>query len=238
MSAPQIDVVVVVVPVHDEEALLGRCLAALEGAVATAREAGIRCVVRVVLDDCSDGSAAIAARHAVEAVAISEACVGAARAAGIHSALDALADVDRGRVWIANTDADSAVPPNWVAHQVHLANTGADVVLGTVRADPADLSNELAALRQSEYMPGVASGNVHAANLGLRATTYVDAEGFADIAEHEDIDLVSRCRAIGAVVTPSDGAEVLTSGRLVGRTPGGYAGFLRQQQAQARQLHA
>lgn len=235
MSDPQIDVVIVVIPVHDEEALLGRCLTALEGAIATARCAGIDCVVRVVLDDCADGSAAIAERHAVHTVAISAACVGVARAAGIHSALDALPEVDRDRIWITNTDADSAVPPNWIVHQVGLANAGADVVVGTVRADPADLSAELAALRRREYVPGTRGGNVHGASLGLRAAAYLAVDGFAALAEHEDIDIVARCRERGFAVMPSDGAEVLTSGRLVGRTPGGYAGFLRDQ---ARQLRA
>lgn len=229
-----VDTVVVVVPVHNEEQLLARCLSALAVAVDVARAAGIRSIVRVVLDNCTDASASIAADHAFDTIAIDDACVGVARAAGIHSALRAVSSVDRARLWIANTDADSAVPPNWIEHQVALAERGTDVFVGTVRADPADLSAELAALRQREYVPGVPSGNVHGASLGLRASTYGAAGGFAEIAEHEDVGIVARCRAMGAVVTPSDGAEVLTSGRLVGRTPGGYAGFLRAQTEQLR----
>lgn len=234
MSVPHIDAVVVVVPVHNEEQLLGRCLTALAGAVETARAAGIRSVVRVVLDDCTDASASLAADNSVDTVTIDSGCVGAARAAGIRSALSAVPDADRGRLWIANTDADSAVPPNWITHQVALAERGADVFVGTVRADPADLSAELAALRHREYVPGAQSGNVHGASLGLRASAYGAAGGFAEVAEHEDVGIVARCRALGAVVTASDGAEVLTSGRLVGRTPGGYAGFLSAQASQLR----
>jgi hypothetical protein len=76
-------------------------------------------------------------------------------------------------------------------------------------------------------VPGEANGHVHGANLGVRASVYRSAGGFADLAEHEDIDLVARCRALGATTVASARADVLTSGRQVGRTPGGYAGYLR-----------
>ena len=46
-----------------------------------------------------------------------------------------------------------------------------------------------------------------------------------------DVDLVARCRNHGAVIVASDEAEVITSGRRAGRTPGGYAGYLMQQAA-------
>ena len=39
-------------------------------------------------------------------------------------------------------------------------------------------------------------------------------------------DAVARARAAGAVVVASEAGEVLTSGRQVGRTRGGYAGYL------------
>ena len=35
-----------------------------------------------------------------------------------------------GSLWLANTDADSVVPWNWLIHQVDLADAGADLVLG------------------------------------------------------------------------------------------------------------
>jgi hypothetical protein len=49
------------------------------------------------------------------------------------------------------------------------------------------------------------------------------------VTEHEDVDLVGRAVANGAEPVASDAHAVLTSGRLVGRTAGGYAGYLREQ---------
>jgi hypothetical protein len=74
---------------------------------------------------------------------------------------------------------------------------------------------------------------VHGASLGIRADLYLAAGGFETVTEHEDVSLVDRCRRLGGVVVASDDAEVLTSGRTIGRTPGGYAAYLR---AQAHQL--
>ena len=80
-------------------------------------------------------------------------------------------------------------------------------------------------------VPGGATvnGHVHGASLGIRADVYAAAGGFDAIAEHEDVDLVQRCRVLGANLHASASAEVLTSGRFIGRTPGGYAGYLRAQ---------
>jgi hypothetical protein len=70
---------------------------------------------------------------------------------------------------------------------------------------------------------------VHGANLGTRASTLVAAGGFEPVLEHEDVLLVAEARARGARLIASDEAWVQTSGRLFGRTAGGYAGYLREQ---------
>lgn len=219
--------VAIVVPVHNEAELLGECLRALELAVDTAQRRGIHCVVRIVLDDCTDDSSLIAAAHAFPTIGIDAARVGAARAHGVAAALDELAGLDDRVVWIANTDADSAVPANWITAQCELAADGADVVLGTVRPDFADLSPAHRRHWLRVHVPGRPAGNVHGASLGVRASTYRAAGGFEAVAVHEDVELVARCRLAGADVRASDRAEVLTSGRFVGRTPDGYAAFLR-----------
>ena len=228
MKRPSVEAMVVVVPVRNEADLLERCLVALTSAVRTAEAAHLRCEVRIVLDACTDASEQIAARSGLPLLICDAARVGIARAVGIDDALRALDGVPADRVWIAGTDADSQVPTNWLAHQREVARV-ADVCLGTVRPDFDDL---LPAQREQwlrTHPRGKPNGNVHGANLGVRARTYLDAGGFAPMGEHEDVDLVARCRRIGAVVVASDEAEVMTSGRVVGRTPGGYAGFLRRQ---------
>ncbi|WP_375385724.1 glycosyltransferase [uncultured Microbacterium sp.] len=237
MSSDAVTRVIVVVPVHDEEELLDACLSALEVAVARAERTGIACEVRVVLDDCADASALVARRHPFTVSTISASRVGAARAHGASAALAELggADpptvdppaLDLHRVWIANTDADSRVPPSWIVAHARLAAFGADVVLGAVRPDFADLTPVHRRHWLRTHPRGVPTGNVHGANLGIRADAYLAAGGFAAVAEHEDVGLVERARRAGARVQASASPEVVTSGRQVGRTPGGYAGFIR-----------
>ena len=87
-SAGDVSAVAVVVPAQDEELLLPRCLTALEAAVSSLRQARptVRVEIVVVLDACTDGTAAVAARHAVHVTTISSRCVGVARGAGAAAA--------------------------------------------------------------------------------------------------------------------------------------------------------
>ncbi|WP_345801683.1 glycosyltransferase [Microbacterium sp. AZCO] len=224
------DVMVIVVPVRNEELLLEASLSALAIAVEVASDAGIRSEVRIVLDRCTDSSADIAGRFAFPTLTSDAGRVGAARASGVSHALDALADTPVDRIWIANTDADSRVPAGWLTLFQRISRT-ADVCVGTVRPDFDDLSTAQRALWLRTHFRGRPNGHVHGANLALSARAYLAAGGFAPLGEHEDVDLVARCRNHGAVIVASDHAEVLTSGRHAGRTPGGYAGYLKLQAA-------
>lgn len=218
--------VAVVIPVHDESELLARCLQSVVAAADAARHRVTTSIV-VVLDDCSDDSPAIAVRHPVVTVTIDAGRVGTARRVGVEHALERIALAERSRAWLAHTDADSVVPANWITHQLDLREAGAEVVIGTVRPDFADLTPEHRVQWLATHRRGEPNGHVHGANLGILAGVYRRAGGFSDVAEHEDVLLVQAAVRDGAVVVASDDAEVETSGRLVGRTPGGYAGHLR-----------
>lgn len=225
MTRPPLARVVAVVPVHDEEALLPECLAAVQIAAA---DAGLPVDVVVVLDDCTDGSAAVARSTDVHVVEVADGAVGAARAAGVRAGL-ALRDDDPAAVWIACTDADTVVPFHWLRGHRALADDGADVVVGTVRPSPRDLTDRQLAAWRATRVPGRPNGHVHGANLGIRADAYLRAGGFDRVLEHEDVDLVARLRADRDVtVVASDAVDVVTSGRFFGRTPGGYARYLRE----------
>ncbi len=203
--------VAVVIPARDEAELIGRCL----DSIGDAR-------VIVVADSCGDDTAAIARDRGAEVIEIDEANVGLARAIGCEAALrDPRVD------WLACTDADSVVPSNWLTVQYKLAEQGVDAVVGTVRPDFADLTALQARAWLATHQFGVANGHVHGANLGLRAAAYLHVGGFAPVSEHEDNDLVARLAAAGFTVTPTAAIEVSTSGRTFGRTPGGYARYLR-----------
>lgn len=227
--ADDLAAVAVVIPVHNEDALLTDCLAALSAALAhTGRtHPHVRLCPVVVLDACTDASEDIARSWPLRTLRIDARNVGTARRAGVSDALAALGDVSASAIWICTTDGDSTVPVTWLSHQLELRAAGADVALGTVRPDFADLTAEHAAHWVATHPRGYPAGNVHGANLGLRADIYTAVGGFADLDQHEDVELVRAARDLGARVVATDENEVVTSGRFWGRTPGGYAAFVR-----------
>ena len=222
----------VVIPARDEAELLGRCLDAVAHAARVARRKYGRWMPRVEVvvaaDGCTDATADIAWNAGVGVVELPSVGVGAARSTGVHRALrNARPPLDD--IWIANTDADSVVPASWIVDQIEFARQGVDVVIGSVRPDFEDLTPLQKRAWLATHTPGVANGHVHGANLGVRASAYVNSGGFLPHREHEDNDLVRRLIAAGATVVASSSSEVVTSGRQFGRTPGGYAGYLREQ---------
>lgn len=237
MSGPR--AVAVVIPARNEEELVGACLRALERAVATTRDRlGAQAPmidVVVVADHCTDATARVAAGfagvHVVELRAGSLlGNVGTARAVGVAAALERV-PVSPEQVWLAHTDADSRVPENWLLDQLELAASGVDVMVGSVRPDFDDLPAAQVELWEATHTPGEPNGHIHGANLGIRADTYLAAGGFLSQPEHEDVGLVGRALALGARSAAVDSCEVVTSGRPVGRTPGGYAAYLREQRS-------
>ncbi len=230
MRPHRIRAIAVVVPVRDEEALLSRCLFGITAAVEELRTSVRRRVdvaVAIVLDSCTDNSEEIARRFSFHAISTQARNVGRARAFGVDTALHDLADTALSRVWIANTDGDSFVPRNWLTQQLTYSNSGWDLVLGTVQPDVADLAPEI-------ILPAASPGTVrdayqvYGANLGVRASRYRSAGGFPALGEHEDVRLVEALRGTGARSVTVTTAPVLTSARMTGRTPGGYAGYLRR----------
>ena len=234
MTGPRpIESVVVVVPARDEQELLPRCLASLTvaiEAVHAAREADPPEVsVVIVLDRCADATGQVAARWAGFASIRTDAgVVGAARRAGIEHALSRSPGA-LGRTWIASTDADSAVPPNWLTTQLTFARNDVDLVLGTVRPD-ADASRAATKRWLAEHRLAEGHPHIHGANLGVRADRYLEAGGFARVDAHEDVLLVAALRGLGVREARTALIPVLTSGRLTGRTPDGFAGYLREQE--------
>lgn len=219
----------VVVPVHDEAALLPGCLAALDRALATLPGHLARLAV-IVLDACSDASVEIASRWVGaqrSAIVVHERNVGAARARGMRHALDALPG-ELHEIWLATTDADSEVPSDWLLEQLRFARDGAEAVAGTVQVTdwngyPIGFGERFVQL----YEPpgsGDQHGHVHGANLGVRADAYVSAGGFAALATGEDHALWRALHARPRV--SSRRLAVTTSARRVARAPEGFSGFL------------
>lgn len=219
--------VVVAVPAHNEEALLGRCVRSLGAAARTLhrRCPGISVDIIVALDRCTDGSAAVVSASDGFGVPSRIGGVGGARDTAIGAGLARAVGHSAATVWIANTDADTIVPTHWLTTQVELAEAGTDLVLGTVEpmrgVDPVVLARWW---ERHELVEG--HGHVHGANLGMRATAWLTAGGFGPFDRNEDVGLASRLRAAGVVALSTDRTRVLTSARLAGRVDAGFADYL------------
>jgi glycosyltransferase involved in cell wall biosynthesis len=235
-----LDAFVVVIPAHNEEALIGAALHAMQNAVRFAQATDPttpHLEVVVAADACTDRTVEIANQFSgVRVCAVDGHNVGAARASGVQLALEQL-DCPVDRVWIGNTDADSRVPLHWITTQMAIARSGVAGMIGTVRPDFDDLSSNQIRVWQATHTPGKPNGHVHGANLGVRADVYLAVGGFLAEPAHEDVTLVDRLVAHGATLLPSDECEVITSGRRQGRTPEGYAAYLRAALGVSEQEH-
>jgi glycosyltransferase involved in cell wall biosynthesis len=234
VSPVDIDVIGIVVPARNEESRLPRCLAALGAATASMRAAddsAPRVRVIVVVDGSTDGTLRVARDWpGVEVLSSAAGRVGTARAAGVDHFLRSEAGRATGleRVWISNTDADSAVPADWLSAQLLHARSGVELLLGTVRPDPQELAAGLLAAWRLRHLIADGHPHVHGANLGVRGDTYLAAGGFPDVATQEDVLLSAAVRRSGGRVLSTGSSPVLTSGRTIGRAPGGMASYLRE----------
>ncbi len=220
----------VLIPARDEEDLLPRCLqSVLEARLALRGNA--TCDVVVAVDRSMDATYAIAQRMlgSVGTVIRSKAgIVGVARATAARAALRRRKQRPS-RVWLANTDADCLVPPNWLSDQLELAETGVEAIAGTIDVDSfAEHDACVSALFRSTYLlhSDGTHAHVHGANLGVRADMYLRAGGWADLHTAEDHDLWARLRANGARILSPSHVQVVTSGRRIGRAPMGFANAL------------
>ncbi|MGB3829486.1 MAG: glycosyltransferase family 2 protein [Ornithinimicrobium sp.] len=219
--------VVVAIPARNEEDLLSTCLSSVRAALATlvTLHPDVRTAVVVALDGCTDGSAEVARRAGAHIVELIGAGVGASRDAAAHHGLGCLGGPQDALTWLACTDADTVVPPNWLVRQLIWADSGMDMVLGTVEPvgvrDPAAL-----AAWHSRHRLGEGHPYVHGANLGVRVSTWRSVGGFGPRRAHEDVALAARVRSSAVSWVATDTTRAQTSGRLVGRAPSGFAEYL------------
>lgn len=216
----------VVVPAHNEETLLPACLAALRQA---SQAVSIPVHILVVADTCGDRTAGIARACGARVISIGARNVGAARAAGMTGLLRLTAGCDPAATWLATTDADTVVPPGWLRRQLEYASTGWDVVLGTVTVTDWDGHPPHVAYA-FEALYGYGTGphpHVHGANLGIRASAYRAAGGFAPLRTAEDHALLAAAAGAGRPVLQASDISVETSARRQGRAPGGFSHLLR-----------
>jgi len=199
----------VIVPAHNEEALLAPCLAALLEASRHEDLDGETVRIVVVLDACNDFSGAIARAYGVETLTLKARNVGIARATAR---------------WLAFTDADSRVSATWLVAQLSL---DADAVCGSIAVD--DWSAHPHSVREyfrKTYVDADGHRHIHGANLGVSAQAYRQAGGFPPLTCSEDVALVDRLIAINARIAWSAAPRVITSARAAARASGGFGDTL------------
>ncbi|MDG9884192.1 glycosyltransferase [Pseudomonas sp. GD04058] len=212
--------IAVIIPAHNEADTLHACLTTMRAAADTAASVGHRVEILVVLDCCTDASAAIARRFGVDTLEVEVRNVGQARRAGAELMLQ------RGAQWLACTDADSCVPADWLLCQLDFA---ADAVCGTVHIEQWQAEQDQA-LRErylEHYQMREGHRHIHGANLGICARAYQRVGGFRPLALNEDVQLIEDLQACGATIVWTARNSVTTSSRMDSRARGGFGDYLR-----------
>ena len=204
----------VIVPAHDEQDHIGACLASIRIAARCPRLNGEKVLIVVALDACGDQTASIARSLGASVVTVAARNVGIARAHGARYALDA------GARWLAFTDADSLVGPEWLSAQLEQRS---DAVCGTIEVrDWGEYGDRLRQHHVDTYTDADGHRHIHGANLGVTAQAYLDAGGFQPLISSEDVALVAALRERGASIAWSAAPRVVTSARRAYRAPGGF----------------
>ena len=184
----------VVIPANDESGSVAASVAAVRRAAShPALERSF--VAVVVVDDSSSDTTADRAAAALGGCRRGDQGRGSlrrGRAAGrLSRALPIVAEgLDADGVWLATTDADTLVHPDWLARQLGWWRRGAAGVAGLVRPlsweeQPAVVRRRYEA-RMARLGFGLGHPHVYAANLGLTKAAYLDAGGVAPIDSGED----------------------------------------------------
>ncbi|WP_028922190.1 glycosyltransferase [Pseudonocardia acaciae] len=235
----------VMVPAHNEEARIERCLRSVRAALDRLPR-GVRVAVTVVLDRCADRTRCRALEQlrgwpAARILPVHRRPVGTGvglvRDIGVRDLLRRLRPAPPEQVWLLSTDADTTVPTSWAADQLRHGRDGAHGVAGL--ADLDDESALEAAARASYHR--VVDGRIHrdshrhvyAANLGVRADAYRHRGGFPARGHGEEHGLWRAMAEAGYRLRQPADLRVLTSARTRGRARGGLADLLRSLRAGA-----
>ena len=229
--------IAVLIPARDEERLLPGCLRSVQAA--RRRLPADVTSDLVVVSDCSrDRTCALAEAilgKTGQVLHTEAGSVGCARALAASAALARFAG-ERERCWLANTDADCTVPPDWLLDQLAMAARGNAAVAGIIDVDSFAEHGPEGRERFRETYAIHADGthpHVHGANLGVRADAYLAAGGWRQQASGEDHDLWRRLLRNGVESLMDARLRVVTSGRQTGRAPQGFAAALAAHNASA-----
>ena len=154
---------------------------------------------------------------------------------------------------LLTTDADAVVGPDWVLRNIAALAAGADAVCGQVVIDPVealaipahlhaddqlecellDLLDQIEfALDPEPHDPRPRHVHAAGASLAVSNAIFRRVGGVPRVASGEDRALVHALTLIDARIRHDIGIEVVASGRLEGRAPGGMADTIRRRMRQ------
>lgn len=223
----------VIVPAHNEELWLPRCIAALHGQ--TDQAFTLYLVDNASTDATLDYMRSVAGLFPVRVLSTVEKGVGFAVDDGMRTA------IAEGHNWLARTDADSAPRPTWVAEVKRALESGADVVGGWSFAHPEEagvfyrgafllatgLADLFGIVRPSNHRPQylcryrIVQGN----NMAVTANTFLRCGGHPRQPSPTDRLFVNRARTVTRNIRVTPRLRVLVSVRKL-RTLG-WAGLAR-----------
>jgi glycosyltransferase involved in cell wall biosynthesis len=223
----KIGAVGVIIPARDESGTVGLCVSTVRKALSA--EPLMRSWIVVVADGCRDATAAKAraALGDTGEVLVSDAKgPGLSRRRGAAELRQRWLNLHPDEIWLANTDADSTVPPDWITRQLLHASQGICALAGIVdiKTDDAELAS--AFRRHYRIEENGSHAHVHGANLGVRLDAYLDAGGWPAVAVGEDRVLWETLGSKGWARQSTSASPVTTSARLCGRARGGFADVL------------
>ena len=212
--------IAIVVPAHNEEAFIERCVESLVAAGRHPELGGEVVEIVVVLDSCHDRTGFLARNLGAKTVDLRAKNVGLARQSGAELALA------QGARWLAFTDADTCVASDWLVAQLSLET---DAVCGTVAvSDWLDYGPRMKRHFELTYRDVDGHSHVHGANLGVCAKAYTRAGGFTAGVTGEDHALVKALGSTGARISWSRLPRVVTSARPNYRAPEGFGATLKE----------
>lgn len=210
----------IVIPAHNEEQFIERCLTAINQSI---EHVSVTVITVVVLDSCTDNTLEIVQSFGVNYLTVDAHRVGAARKAGV----DYL--INKGCDWICSTDADSTVTVDWLEQQLTLIDAHkADMICGVVHAifdEP--LHEKTQAHYEESITHAIRLKRVYGANLSFSVKAYQSVGGFDNAAFNEDVTLVGKFKKARHSVMWSDKVMVHTSFRKDSRTPVGLGASIR-----------
>jgi GT2 family glycosyltransferase len=240
---------IVAIPARDEAERIRSCLTALNGQTHPPDE------VVLLANNCTDRTAMIARgmvshlRFRLEVVSrnLPPARANAGYARRMAMALAATRAGPDGV--LLTTDADAVVPPDWVSRNLAALREGVDVVCGRAIIDPVEamaipvhlhaddalecqliglLDNLAWMLDPESHDPPPRHTEASGASLAVSVAAFRRVGGIPAIASGEDRAFVRALWMIDARVRHDPSIEVVVSGRIEGRAPGGMADAIRR----------